>query len=54
VRRAIGRPERNLNMPIVNYVFHRYFAGRFRMGAPVTSVFKGYEQDRTDVWFIHK
>ena len=54
VRRAIGRPERNLNMPIVNYVFHRYLAGRFRAGAPVTSVFKSYEQDRTDVWFIHK
>jgi hypothetical protein len=54
VRRAIGQPERNLNMPIVNYVLHRYFAGRFHLGAPVTSVFKAYERDRTDVWFIHK
>ena len=54
VRRAIGHPERNLNMPIVNYVLHRYFAGRFHLGAPVTSVFKAYQRDRTDVWFIHK
>jgi hypothetical protein len=54
VRRAIGHPERNLNMPIVNYVLHRYFAGRFHPGAPVTSVFKAYERHRTDVWFVHK
>lgn len=54
VRRAIGHPERNLNMPIVNYVLHRYFPGRFHLGAPVTSVFKAYERTRTDVWFIHK
>ncbi len=54
VRRAIGHPERNLNMPIVNYVFHRYFRGAFRVGPPVTSVFKAYQRGRTDVWFIHK
>jgi hypothetical protein len=54
VRRAIGHPERNLNMPIVNYVFHRHFAGQFHRGAPVTSVFKAYERGRTDVWFVHK
>jgi hypothetical protein len=54
IRRAIGCPERNLNMPIVNYVFHRHFARRFHRGAPVTSVFKAYQRDRTDVWFVHK
>jgi hypothetical protein len=54
IRRAIGHPERNLNMAIVNYVFHRHFAGRFHRGAPVTSVFKAYERARTDVWFVHK
>lgn len=54
VRRALGRPERNLNMPVVNYVLHRFFRGRFHRGAPVTSRFKGYERHRRDVCFIHK
>ncbi|MGH7267034.1 MAG: hypothetical protein ACREMB_19605 [Candidatus Rokuibacteriota bacterium] len=54
VRRTIGHPERNLNMPVVNYVLHRFFPGRFHHGAPVTSRFKGYERHRRDVCFIHK
>jgi hypothetical protein len=54
VRRSIGDPRRNLNMPIVNYVFHRLFEGRFHAGAPVTSRFKRFEQPRRDVWFVHK
>jgi hypothetical protein len=53
-RRRIGNPDRNLNMPLVNYVFHRFHAGRFHRGAPVTSRFKGFERRRRDVWFIHK
>jgi hypothetical protein len=53
-RRSIGRPDRNLNMPIVNYVFHRFHEGRFHRGAPVTSRFKRFERGRRDVWFIHK
>lgn len=54
VRRAIGHPERNLNMPVLNYVLHRFFRGRFHHGAPVTSLFKGFERRRRDVCFIHK
>ena len=54
VRTAVGHSERNLNMAIVNYVVHRVFEGRAHLGAPVTSVFKGYERRRRDVWFIHK
>jgi hypothetical protein len=53
-RRSIGSPDRNLNMPIVNYVFHRFHDGRFHRGAPVTSRFKRFEHGRRDVWFIHK
>lgn len=54
IRRRIGRPDLNLNMPIVNYSVHRFFRGRFHHGAPVTSVFKGYQRRRGDVAFIHK
>jgi hypothetical protein len=54
VRRAIGHPNRNLNMPVLNYVLHRFFPGRFRHGAPMTSVFKAYQRRRRDVCFIHK
>lgn len=53
VRTAIGHPERNLNMAVVNYVVHRFFEGRFHHGPPVTSRFKFFER-RRDVWFIHK
>jgi hypothetical protein len=53
-RRSIGSPDQNLNMPIVNYVFHRFHQGRFHQGAPVTSRFKRFERNRRDVWFIHK
>lgn len=53
-RARIGHPDRNLNMPIVNYVFHRDFAGRFHYGHPVTSRFKRFERHRRDVWFVHK
>jgi len=54
MRRSIGSPERNLNMPIVNYVVHRFHEGGFHHGAPVTSRFKRFERGRRDVWFIHK
>jgi hypothetical protein len=53
-RRLVGRRDHNLNMAVVNYVFHRFHAGRFHHGAPVTSRFKAFERQRTDVWFIHK
>jgi hypothetical protein len=53
-RTMIGHPDRTLNMPLVNYIFHRQFAGRFHAGAPVTSRFKRFERNRRDVWFIHK
>jgi hypothetical protein len=53
VRTAIGHPERNLNMAVVNYVFHRFFERRFHHGPPVTSLFKAFQRLR-GVWFVHK
>lgn len=44
----------NLNMPVMNYVVHRFFRGLVHRGAPVTSRFKAYETRRRDVWFIDK
>lgn len=51
---SIDRREENLNMGIFNYVHYRFFAANLVTGAPVHSVFGGFENERTDVWFIHK
>jgi hypothetical protein len=48
------RSGMNLNMAVFNYVVHQHFKRRAVTGAPVHSVFKNYENDRRDVWFIHK
>ncbi|HVS13290.1 MAG TPA: hypothetical protein VMV46_05175 [Thermoanaerobaculia bacterium] len=54
LRERIGAPERNLNMPLINYLVHRDFAGRIHHGAPITSRFKAGEIWRRDVCFVHK
>jgi hypothetical protein len=54
LRERLGAPERNLNMPLINYLVHRDFAGRFHHGAPITSRFKAGEWWRRDVCFVHK
>ena len=51
---SIDRPEENLNIGIFNYVHFECFESILVTGEPVHSVFGGYENDRSDVWFIHK
>lgn len=43
-----------LDMGVFNYVVRSYFSDDLIHGAPVNTVFKGYENDRTDCWFRHK
>jgi len=53
VRRRIGGTI-NVDMAALNYVVHTSFIERAITGEPVHSVYKGYQTERTDVWFIHK
>ena len=43
-----------VNMAAVAYVAETSFAGRTRGGAPLNSVYRGFERHRRDVWFVHK
>lgn len=54
VLRAIGKPQEDLNMGVLNYIVYRDALFDIVTGAPVHSRFGGYENDRKDVWFIHK
>ena len=48
-------PYFNSNMWICQYLFRSVFADYPALiGEPVTSEFKKYQNDREDVWFIHK
>ena len=42
------------DMGAFNYLARTRFNANLRHGAPVNTVFKGYENDRTDCWFRHK
>ena len=42
------------DMGAFNYVARTQFNNRLIHGAPVNTIFKGYENDRTDCWFRHK
>jgi len=44
----------NVNMPALNYILYTEFEGKFQYGQPVHSVFSRYENERKDVWWIHK
>eukprot|EP00434_Breviolum_minutum_P016250 symbB.v1.2.014320.t2/scaffold1020.1/size145545/8 len=44
----------NVNMAALNYILYAEFEGKFQYGPPVHSVFKRYENERKDVWWIHK
>lgn len=44
----------NLNMAVFNFVVYRHFRKRVVTGEPLHSVFTAYQNDRKDVWFIHK
>ena len=41
-------------MPIFNYLVYRHFRRKALTGSPIHSIYKQYEDDRSDVWFIHK
>jgi hypothetical protein len=46
---------KTIDMLYFNYVGYNLPAGlSLQHGAPVNSVFRGNEVDRTDVWFVHK
>lgn len=47
-------PKSNCNMPLVNYVGYRFFAGRLVTGPPLHSVFKSYNRRKHDVYIVHK
>jgi hypothetical protein len=51
---TMGIRRTTMDMLAFNYVLRSNFMGRITSGAPVNSLFKGYEKDREDVWFIHK
>jgi hypothetical protein len=48
-----GYPELNINMSLGNYIARNFF-GSVKSGAPYCSVFKKYQKERKDVFFIHK
>jgi hypothetical protein len=47
-------PAKNCNMPVVNYVLHRYFHGRTFTGFPLNSPFMLYHQRPAGVYIVHK
>jgi hypothetical protein len=55
VREGMGDPSFNADMWICQYLLRSVLSDKeFLMGEPVCSKYKEYEEDRTDVYFIHK
>lgn len=55
VRQAMGDPEFNSDMWLCQYLLRSQFQNKnFIMGDPVCSEFKKFQNDRKDVYFIHK
>ena len=55
IRRQSERPELNIDMWILQYMLRSELQPHeFIMGEPVCSDFKKYQNDRKDVYFIHK
>ncbi len=52
--KEINVPGKNNNMAVFNYVTYTYYKSQFITGYPVCSKFSQFENDRKDVWFIHK
>ena len=50
----LEKKEANVDMAILNYVVLSKFPSTYRTGSPITSFFKKFQYNRTDVWFIHK
>ena len=54
-RLSMGRPEFNSDMWLLQYLIRSALQPcEFLMGEPVCSEFKEYQNDRKDVYFIHK
>jgi len=49
-----GPIPRTADMSMYNYTLRTYFKGRVIHGSPVNSVFRKFQTNRKDVWFIHK
>lgn len=55
IRDGIGQEGFNADIWTGNFLFRNdYWETDLLIGEPVTSVFKGYETERKDVYFIHK
>ena len=55
VRESMGKPEFNSDMWVLQYLLRSKLQPcNFIMGDPVCSEFKGYQDNRDDVYFIHK
>lgn len=55
VRLKLGNPDFNSDMWIGQYVFRHLLSNKkLLLGSPFTSDFKQYQNDRKDVYFIHK
>ena len=55
VRQSMGDPEFNSDMWLCQYLLRSQFQDKkFIMGEPVCSEFKKFQNDREDVYFIHK
>ena len=44
----------NLNMIVFNYVVYNNYKQKVNTGEPLHSVYKKFENNRKDVYFIHK
>jgi hypothetical protein len=54
-RLQLGFPDFNSDMWLGQYIFRYLMCDKnLLIGQPFTSVFKGYEKDRKDIYFIHK
>jgi hypothetical protein len=54
-RLELGNTGQNINMVLGNYIFrYLYQDKKILVGEPVTSVYKSLQNDRKDVFFIHK
>ena len=54
-RIRLGNPDFNSDMWIGQYIFRYELSYKnIMIGEPFTSIFKNYENDRKDVYFIHK
>lgn len=55
IRVDLGNPDFNANMWVGQYIFRSLLKDeRLMIGEPFTSEFKKYQDDRKDVYFIHK